>query len=306
MGRWPGGSRPAQDRRRSLTAVCVVHEIIPNPGRDAGRHGDRQAAPPGRLEVAGLGFVLDTQVDRRYHGGPEQALYAYADEDAAWWARELGRDVRPAVRREPADERHRGQPRGGRRALAWRGDASSTRSPAADAVYDLPEADGRTALDQAVHPGGVPAPTSASSPPVPSAPGTRARRTAPGTASRSPTCSRPVPPTWACSTPEAGVIRSAPRCSVSCGAGTVAAARRRCPDLDRAGQGRGGGDRALPHPRRARRSSTACSPTAPGRYCSSTMAARTIRWPPSSRPGRRATKGCGRCRCRAISARRRR
>lgn len=31
----------------------------------------------------------DVQVDRRYHGGPEKAVYAYSSEHAAWWSREL-------------------------------------------------------------------------------------------------------------------------------------------------------------------------------------------------------------------------
>ena len=80
-----------------VTAVCVVHEIIPNPGETPHVTAIDKRPRPGRLEVADLGFVLDTQVDRRYHGGPEQALYAYADEDAAWWEGELGRDVPPGL-----------------------------------------------------------------------------------------------------------------------------------------------------------------------------------------------------------------
>jgi MOSC domain-containing protein YiiM len=80
-----------------VTAVCVVHGIIPNPGETPDVTAIDKRPQPGRLEVADLGFLLDTQVDRRYHGGPEQALYAYADEDALWWARELGRDVPPGL-----------------------------------------------------------------------------------------------------------------------------------------------------------------------------------------------------------------
>lgn len=80
-----------------VTAVCVVHEIIPNPGETPDVSAIDKRPRDGRLEVALEGFVLDTQVDRRYHGGPEQALYAYADEDAAFWARELGRDITPGL-----------------------------------------------------------------------------------------------------------------------------------------------------------------------------------------------------------------
>jgi MOSC domain-containing protein YiiM len=33
----------------------------------------------------------DDQADREAHGGPDKAVYAYAIEDARWWAEELGR-----------------------------------------------------------------------------------------------------------------------------------------------------------------------------------------------------------------------
>jgi MOSC domain-containing protein YiiM len=38
----------------------------------------------------------DDQADRRAHGGPDKAVYAYAAEDIAWWERELGRRLGPA------------------------------------------------------------------------------------------------------------------------------------------------------------------------------------------------------------------
>jgi MOSC domain-containing protein YiiM len=81
----------------SITAVCVVHAIIPNPGETPDVTAIDKRPRAGRLEVDVEGLVLDTQVDRHYHGGPDQALYAYADEDAAWWAAELERDVPPGL-----------------------------------------------------------------------------------------------------------------------------------------------------------------------------------------------------------------
>jgi len=51
----------------------------------------------GRVRVAGVNVAGDDQADRRVHGGPDQALYGYASEDAAWWADELGRDVPPGI-----------------------------------------------------------------------------------------------------------------------------------------------------------------------------------------------------------------
>ncbi len=62
-------------------------------------HGSRRGRPlmsaigkspvAGRVRVEGEQLTGDEQVDRRYHGGPDQAVYAYASEDAAWWATEL-------------------------------------------------------------------------------------------------------------------------------------------------------------------------------------------------------------------------
>ena len=46
---------------------------------------------PGRVKAAGVNLAGDEQADRRAHGGPDKALYAYAVEDARWWERELGR-----------------------------------------------------------------------------------------------------------------------------------------------------------------------------------------------------------------------
>src|SRR5262249_24371596 len=37
----------------------------------------------------------DTVVDLKEHGGPDRAIYAYASEDALWWASSLNREVLP-------------------------------------------------------------------------------------------------------------------------------------------------------------------------------------------------------------------
>jgi MOSC domain-containing protein YiiM len=87
----PSSPRPSPGGR--LTAVCVVHAIIPNPGETPDVTAIDKRPREGRLEAGRLGFVLDTQVDTPSHGGEEQALYAYADEDAAWWARQLAREI---------------------------------------------------------------------------------------------------------------------------------------------------------------------------------------------------------------------
>lgn len=44
----------------------------------------------GPVEVGPEGLVGDEQADRVHHGGPEKAVYAYGDEDLAWWRAQLG------------------------------------------------------------------------------------------------------------------------------------------------------------------------------------------------------------------------
>ncbi len=51
----------------------------------------------GRVAVRGVNVAGDDQADRRVHGGPDKAVYAYAVEDERWWASELGREIPPAM-----------------------------------------------------------------------------------------------------------------------------------------------------------------------------------------------------------------
>lgn len=51
----------------------------------------------GPVDARGVNLEGDEQGDRRHHGGPDQAVYAYAGEDAAWWGEQLGRPLGPAA-----------------------------------------------------------------------------------------------------------------------------------------------------------------------------------------------------------------
>jgi MOSC domain-containing protein YiiM len=57
----------------------------------------RKQPQPGRVPVDAEGLVPDEQADRRVHGGTEQALYAYASEDYAWWTEQLQRELPPGM-----------------------------------------------------------------------------------------------------------------------------------------------------------------------------------------------------------------
>ncbi|MFN2497108.1 MAG: MOSC domain-containing protein [Pseudonocardiaceae bacterium] len=51
----------------------------------------------GRVAVRGVNVEGDVQADRTVHGGPDQAVYAYARQDYAWWEEELGRTLESAT-----------------------------------------------------------------------------------------------------------------------------------------------------------------------------------------------------------------
>ena len=79
-----------------LEAVCVSGpDLLPLPGRRPGRSGIDKKPVSGRVAVGALGLDGDVQVNRKYHGGEGQALYAYAQEDADFWIAELGRALPP-------------------------------------------------------------------------------------------------------------------------------------------------------------------------------------------------------------------
>lgn len=51
-----------------------------------------KAPAGGRVQVFALGLEGDTQVDRRFHGGPAKAVYAYPSEHYAFWRERLASD----------------------------------------------------------------------------------------------------------------------------------------------------------------------------------------------------------------------
>lgn len=76
----------------SLLAVCVVHALRTDSGPVGVTAIDKRAVR-GPVRIGRFGLRGDVQADRAYHGGEDQAVYAYGQDDAEHWARELGRDL---------------------------------------------------------------------------------------------------------------------------------------------------------------------------------------------------------------------
>jgi MOSC domain-containing protein YiiM len=62
-------------------------------GARATRTGIYKQPVRGPVAIDRLGVENDTIHSRKHHGGPDQAVYVYGDEDYAWWEAELGREL---------------------------------------------------------------------------------------------------------------------------------------------------------------------------------------------------------------------
>ncbi len=81
----------------SVTAVCVLYAPLPDIGARHGPSGIDKRPVEGPRAVGRLGLEGDRVFNIKDHGGPDKAVYAYAAEDAAAWAAELGRPVPPGL-----------------------------------------------------------------------------------------------------------------------------------------------------------------------------------------------------------------
>ncbi len=77
-----------------LLAVCTVHQLRPDASSVGVTAIDKRPVE-GAVRVRPYGLHADVQADRKHHGGLDKALYAYAQEDAVHWERELGRALPP-------------------------------------------------------------------------------------------------------------------------------------------------------------------------------------------------------------------
>ena len=71
-------------------------ETLRHRGREI-RTGIRKQPVRGSVEVGRNGLGSDVICDLEHHGGADQAVYAYAAADYAWWGSELGRELLPGT-----------------------------------------------------------------------------------------------------------------------------------------------------------------------------------------------------------------
>jgi MOSC domain-containing protein YiiM len=79
----------------SVVSVNLARVRVPGWKQAVRRTGIDKRPVAHRVRFANLHVEGDAVCDVEHHGGYDQAGYAYATEDAAWWARELDRVVEP-------------------------------------------------------------------------------------------------------------------------------------------------------------------------------------------------------------------
>lgn len=75
-----------------LLAICAVAQLRHDPGSVGVTAIDKRPIE-GAVKVGRYGVYGDVQADRKHHGGLDQAVYAYSQSDAEYWAGELGRPL---------------------------------------------------------------------------------------------------------------------------------------------------------------------------------------------------------------------
>lgn len=80
-----------------IDAVCVVHADVPLGRRGVVDSAIDKRPVTGPIDVHDLGIAGDHSSDTTFHGGIDQAVYAYDSAEAARWAADLGREI-PAGR----------------------------------------------------------------------------------------------------------------------------------------------------------------------------------------------------------------
>ena len=80
----------------AILASVNIGQPRPIPGKSA-QTGIYKVPVSDEVMVTREGLAGDAVLDRRHHGGRDQAVYVYFSDDYQWWSRELGQEIAPGT-----------------------------------------------------------------------------------------------------------------------------------------------------------------------------------------------------------------
>ncbi len=80
-----------------ILSVNIGKERSIEGAHKSGKTGIFKQPVSGPVQIRKLGLPGDAVVDKKNHGGADQAVYIYCQPDYTWWEKELGRDMLPGT-----------------------------------------------------------------------------------------------------------------------------------------------------------------------------------------------------------------
>jgi MOSC domain-containing protein YiiM len=80
-----------------LLSVNIGEKRTLQKGQELVTTGIFKLPASGRVQISGLGLEGDVIMDKKHHGGPDQAVYVYGEADYDWWREQLERDLPPGI-----------------------------------------------------------------------------------------------------------------------------------------------------------------------------------------------------------------
>ena len=80
-----------------LISVNIGEKRTLQKGQEIVTTGIFKLPASGRVRIGELGLEGDVIMDKKNHGGPDQAVYIYGEADYDWWREQLGRDLPPGI-----------------------------------------------------------------------------------------------------------------------------------------------------------------------------------------------------------------
>lgn len=81
----------------AILSSVNIGQAEPIPGKKTAQTGIFKRPVAGEVELTREGLAGDAILDRRHHGGKDQAVYLYFADDYAWWSTTLGAEIDPGV-----------------------------------------------------------------------------------------------------------------------------------------------------------------------------------------------------------------